>query len=378
MTSVPREDILLSTGLGTTLARGLSREEAVEVRQAWAGCLAEPDRADPSGQTPTAELARGAHGWLLHHEHLVYTATQSAITAGIGTHLLLHGASLADPEGRAIALAAASGTGKSTATRTLARHLGYVTDETVIVHPVTRVVTPFAKPLSLFVDSDTRPKTQFSPRELGLLSAPQDLRLHALAVLDRVREPSERITATASRLSLLDALELIIPQTSSLAQLDRGLVQLAGLLDQLGGAVRLHYSEAEDLLPLVKELLDAPNIPALDRRIWRPADPSLLTPVPGPEVSEVPAGLYRRSPLSDALVVEEGTSLAVLQETSYHVVSGLGPVLWELLADWVSEEDLVGSLLQTGDAPADAADRIHGALTALCYEGLAVRSDAQR
>lgn len=96
MTSVPREDILLSTGLGTTLARGLSREEAVEVRQAWAGCLAEPDRAEPSGQTPTAELARGAHGWLLHHEHLVYTATQSAITAGIGTHLLLHGASLAD------------------------------------------------------------------------------------------------------------------------------------------------------------------------------------------------------------------------------------------------------------------------------------------
>ncbi len=74
----------------------------------------------------------------------------------------------------------------------------------------------------------------------------------------------------------------------------------------------------------------------------------------------------------------EGTSLAVLQETSYHVVSGLGPVLWELLAGRVSEEDLVGSLLQTGDAPADAADRIHGALTALCYEGLAVRSDAQR
>ena len=378
MTSVPREDILLSTGLGTTLARGLSREEAAEVRQAWAGCLTEPDHAEPSGQTPTAELARGAHGWLLQHEHLVYTATQSAITAGIGTHLLLHGASLADHEGQAVALVAASGTGKSTATRILGQHLGYVTDETVIVNPATRVVTPFAKPLSLFVGSGTRPKTQFSPRELGLLPAPQDLTLHALTVLDRVREPSERIPATASRLSLLDALELIIPQTSSLAQLDRGLVQLADLLDQLGGAVRLHYSEADDLLPLVRELLDAPDIPVLDGRCWRAADPSQLTPAPGPEGSEVPAGLYRRSPLSDALVVQEGTSLAVLQETSYHVVSGLGPVLWDLLADWVSEEDLIGSLLQTGDAPADAADRIHGALTAMCCQGLAVRSDGQR
>ena len=43
----------------------------------------------------------------------------------------LHAAGLADRDGRALALVAASGTGKTTAARTLGGTLGYLSDETV-------------------------------------------------------------------------------------------------------------------------------------------------------------------------------------------------------------------------------------------------------
>ena len=48
---------------------------------------------------------------------------------------------------------AASGTGKTTAARTLGRHLGYLTDETVSVGPDLDVL-PYQKPLSVVVDPD--------------------------------------------------------------------------------------------------------------------------------------------------------------------------------------------------------------------------------
>ncbi|MDX7183432.1 hypothetical protein SJ321_24440, partial [Enterobacter hormaechei] len=88
--------------------------------------------------------------WLDWHENLVFLATSRAIESARGTHLMFHAACLAAPDtGAAIVLAAASGTGKTTATRRLGPHYAYLTDETAIVDPADRSVTPYPKPLSL-------------------------------------------------------------------------------------------------------------------------------------------------------------------------------------------------------------------------------------
>ena len=88
--------------------------------------------------------------------------------------------------GAAVLLAAASGTGKTTATRRLGPHYAYLTDETAIVDPEDLSLVPYPKPLSLLQDG-RRPKRQVSPDELGLGPAVPAV-LRRVAVLDRARE----------------------------------------------------------------------------------------------------------------------------------------------------------------------------------------------
>jgi hypothetical protein len=75
----------------------------------------------------------------------------AALVGGEG-NLLLHAAAVARPDGGCLVLCGASGSGKSTLTAALvAGGLGYVTDETVCLDPVSLRITPFRKPLSLKV-----------------------------------------------------------------------------------------------------------------------------------------------------------------------------------------------------------------------------------
>ncbi|UZJ24799.1 hypothetical protein RHODO2019_17100 [Rhodococcus antarcticus] len=82
---------------------------------------------------------------------LVGSINHAALDGGEG-NLLLHAAAVARPDGGCLVLCGASGSGKSTLTAALvAGGLGYVTDETVCLDPVSLRITPYRKPLSLKV-----------------------------------------------------------------------------------------------------------------------------------------------------------------------------------------------------------------------------------
>ena len=66
------------------------------------------------------------------HDYVLTTqVTVAGLQATAGVRLNLHAGGLADDRGRVLALVGPSGTGKTTATRTLAGRLGYLSDETV-------------------------------------------------------------------------------------------------------------------------------------------------------------------------------------------------------------------------------------------------------
>ena len=77
--------------------------------------------------------------------------------------MMLHACGLADREtGRVVALVAASGTGRTTASTSRAKTWGYVTDETVAIRDNVSVA-PHPKPLSLKQAIVGPPKTQVEP-----------------------------------------------------------------------------------------------------------------------------------------------------------------------------------------------------------------------
>ncbi|WP_372733642.1 hypothetical protein [Nocardioides sp.] len=185
--------------------------------------------------------------------HLTWAVTAEAIGRQAGNAVMLHAAAVADPEtGRAVALIGPSGTGKTTAARHLATRFGYVTDETVAVLQDLSIV-PFAKPLSVIEDSPDR-KRQVPPEELALLAAPADCRLVGVLLLER----DGSATATLESVSTVAALSLLAPHTSYLAELEAPLHRFADVLEAAGGLRVVRYAEADDLTPIVAEMLSGP------------------------------------------------------------------------------------------------------------------------
>ena len=182
---------------------------------------------------------------------LTRDVTVAAIDAVAGQHLLLHAACVADRQtGRATVLVAPGGTGKTTAARVLGPGRWYVTDETVAVRADGTVV-PYPKPLSVRRAPEGDLKDEVAPRGLGLVPPPADARLEVSRVLllDRVEGHVGRPVVTP--LGTLDAIEALVPHTSHLVDLHHPLHRLAALLEGVGGARRVTYSEAADLAPLL-------------------------------------------------------------------------------------------------------------------------------
>ena len=178
--------------------------------------------------------------------------TAEIIGRNAGELLMLHAAGLAEPDsGRAVALVAASGTGKTTATRTLGRELGYLSDETVAMRP-DRVVVPYPKPLSVLESADSHIKTQLAASTLGLLPAPRESVLSAVLLL--TRDPSAH-TVSVQPIRTVQALAHLAPQISYLARLPRPLHRVAETLDDVGGLQHVTYREAAELRGLVHDLL---------------------------------------------------------------------------------------------------------------------------
>jgi hypothetical protein len=183
---------------------------------------------------------------------LTQRITLAAIDARAGECLMLHAACLADPAtGRAAAFVAAGGTGKTTLVRTLGQGRWYVTDETTVVLDDGRVV-PYPKPLSVRRAPDSLYKNETAPGILGLRPPQGRVDLAAICLLDRTDE--HRGAPRVEALSTLDALVLLVPQTSYLPELPSPLQRLAALSESLGGVHRVTYREAADLAALVDEL----------------------------------------------------------------------------------------------------------------------------
>lgn len=197
-------------------------------------------------------------------ERLTVQVTLQILKARAGRSHLFHAASLglpahqqqgaADQPLPALALVAPSGTGKTTATRFLGQQLSYLSDETALIDPSSLLITPYPKPLSI-IEEESQPKVQYNPADLGLLPAhPQEsYRLEHLVILNRVKD--QKVAPSCRRLDLASALFALILQTSGVQEMPQGLGELAALINRLGGAIEVTYSEISQTLPLFKDLL---------------------------------------------------------------------------------------------------------------------------
>ena len=281
--------------------------------------------------------------------------TTASIVRRVGSCVMLHAAGIATDDGGTVALVAASGTGKTTASRVLGRSLGYVSDETIAVeHDLT--VRPYPKPLSIIVDPGApTSKHERSPDDLGLVRAPRSLHLSAVAVLDRRDDVAE---ASLEPIGLVEALALVLPQTSGLVSLDRPLDRLARVLSVGGGPYRLTYRDIDDCVDLVADLAHArqrgaddvawtwidgladARQPAAGDVAWTWIDglEDAAFPMSVPEDFGPSTTLWRNG-FRDALL--SNGVLLVMQDWSPVTLPGLAATLWLAAAEKCTVADLV-------------------------------------
>lgn len=235
---------------------------ARRLREAWSRTLRSGDAPsqpvvieaivhDDPGEVRLAR-ARGALGGettgdVMHS--LAGAVTVRAIDARAGEVIMLHAAGLALEDGRVVAFVAPSGTGKTTLSRTLGRHFGYVTDETVVIDR-DGTVTAYPKPLSV-IRGGHQLKRQLSPDQEGLLAPPRDLRLARIVLLHR---QADAVDPVVEDVPLLPGIAELAAQVSYLPSLAQPLRTVAKVIESTGGLQRVTYAEASDLAPLVPVL----------------------------------------------------------------------------------------------------------------------------
>lgn len=263
-------DCLGVTGLDVRVELRLRGDRADELdsllRQAWSRCLdvpaereGEPISLTLAAASPAAsQLTRGGSSLSADEaERLMVRATQSitgsVIAAQAGNLLMFHAGSLSHPAtGASVVFVAPGGTGKTTLCRTLGRHYGYLTDETVGIEQGGRIM-PYPKPLSIRTDPTSYHKNEHSPDELGLAVAHP--RPYVARVILLARDDHHKDVPEWEELPLLDAIAALAPETSSLSELGQGLRRCAELIDATGPVLRVRYSEAESLTGLVADLI---------------------------------------------------------------------------------------------------------------------------
>lgn len=334
---------------------GLPPVDRDVIAEAWSGAGRHETLA------PVATVSPRSH---LHFEETVADlstqVTLAALSARRGDLWMVHAGAVADEAGRVILFSGRSGMGKTTLMTRLAREYAYVTDESVGV-AADGSVLPYRKPLSV-IDDANRAKRQASPRGLGLRNLPDaPLRLHAVVVLDR---DQRHVSACLEALDIADAVSAIAPQCSYLAELDEPLRTMIGHIEHTGGALRLLYREAEDAAALVPGLFD----------LVRPPRPTASPARPDPHLSPDPSG-YRRTAVADAVTLDGGLLALLLRgaddETTIHLLDGIGPVLWHAAAG-VRFEELMATAVRAHGEPTSgsARDAVDAALRALRTAGI--------
>lgn len=215
-----------------------------EVERAWGACR--PRRME-RGSVPDADV-RCVVGYATDTDaramavRTVVAAVSRDVTRVLVDRrrrydLLLHAAAFRPARSSdCIAVVGASGAGKTTFALAQ-RQSGYLTDELVAVDS-TGVVTPYPKPLSIVTrdrvkDQRVPSRPDTTPRRLG-----------ALILLDR--GPAGTPT-TAARLGLVESMTALLPHTSGISSLPRPLHRLARAVAACGGAIRLRYSDADQV-----------------------------------------------------------------------------------------------------------------------------------
>ncbi|WP_138442012.1 hypothetical protein [Sinomonas susongensis] len=402
---------ILGASVSVVFEAGLNAAERAELRQAWSRCLeggeAEGEAA-PSGHVGVCEasqartnsiqsssrpfrariLAGSGPGYVpvsggsFQHfsAELTSALTLAAIEQRGGELIMLHASGLADPgTGRTAALVGPSGVGKTTATRALARRMGYVTDETVGVEPSGAVV-PYAKPLSVIVDKPPAPKRQLGPDALGLLVTPAQTRLGAVVLLERAPAQSSRAPEVRP-LDHADAIVGLAPHTSSLAMLPDPLQRICRMLDACGGAVRAVYSEADDLAGLVPGLLSRPAVdggwvPAVDRSA-RLRQPAHLHRADVDRARLHRAHLHRADVVDAVEIATPGsgrTELLVMVGQQVLRLGGIAPAIWRGLRTPTGLEGLVDRIAPEVGLPPDYEGALERAVEELSDYGVLTRS----
>jgi len=327
------------------LARQWSRAVVPEPAESAAG------RTTASTGPPESEAARDYT--------LTTQVTMAALQATAGQRVNLHAGGLADESGRVLALVAPSGTGKTTATLTLAKRLGYVSDETVSIAP-DGSVAPHPKPLSVVLDPRRlRDKEQLSPDDLGLLPTPAEGQLARLVLLHRGTGAPDGL----QRLGTAEGMLQVIEQSSSLSRLPRPLHALMTLVEQCGGLWSLTYEEIADHVDDLVALLAGPPAatgPAPEPRlVWHAG----RTDWPLVAAEDDDGSLVARRPWAEAVEVDD--DLVVLVEARALLLADLTATVWLLLDQPRSFEELVHAAQERHGHHDEAEEIVRAAVTAL-------------
>jgi hypothetical protein len=355
-------DVFTVSAAGARIGIDLSNldpDRAAAVRAAWADAATEGEPDDVvvvHGTSTTIDLLAG----LSQH------VTLRAIEAGRGRGWMLHAAGVANDRGDVVVLVGPSGRGKTTASRELGRHFGYVSDETIAIE-ADGTVHAYRKPLSI-IEDPAAPKTQVAPTQLGLRPLPDaELRVAAVALLDR--RPDHEGEPVVEPLDLGDALAELVAQSSYLASHQAPLREIAGIVHATGGVRRVVYREAADLVAAIGTLADAG--PSEGGASAEPLDlPAPAAHEPGDEPR------YTRVAVTDAVALADPDRIAVMTlddrgTGTVHVIAGIAPAVWLAASGATLTEMTDAALAAHGHPPeADAGAAVLAVVAELIDAGL--------
>ena len=294
-------------------------------------------------------------------QDLTSRITVAMIEQLVGSGVMLHSAVIGDPESkRALALVGVSGSGKTTASRFLGSKLAYLTDETAIISDE-GFVTPYPKPLSVIVDPNA-PKEQQNPVEAGLNVVDPEDRGYKLTRIVLISRDEQAKEPRLERVPLHEALVFLSEQSSGLAKHPEGVVSLAKLVERCGGVWRLVYSEVEDTLPLVQDLLNGGELPNADE-VESLEKYTVEDHLPGVYLNGTI--VIDRAPGTSAVRVGEDGPFLLLQDTALNELSEFAAECWLQAEGDISYDDLFARLAEIFEGlPAEAYDENLSALAA--------------
>ena len=294
-------------------------------------------------------------------QDLTSRITVAMIEQLVGSGVMLHSAVIGDPESkRALALVGVSGSGKTTASRFLGSKLAYLTDETAIISDE-GFVTPYPNPLSVIVDPNA-PKEQQNPVEAGLNVVDPEDRGYKLTRIVLISRDEQAKEPRLERVPLHEALVFLSEQSSGLAKHPEGVVSLAKLVERCGGVWRLVYSEVEDTLPLVQDLLNGGELPNADE-VENLEKYTVEDHLPGVFLNGTIA--VSRMPGTSGVRVGEDGPFLLLQDTALNELSEFAAECWLQAEGDISYDDLFARLAEIFEGlPAEAYDENLSALAA--------------